>query len=278
MWIIAAAVSVAAFRSAVQDGSPSGLAMPRGDLPGWRQIFADDFTDDAPVGQFHDVYGARWDAYPDGWPNTAGSGAMSRYYPSRVVSAQDGMLHLDLHSESLAGTDLAAGGGSGAPGVYALTAALQPAEHGQPINQVYGKYTVRFHVDPAPGFYAAWLLWPQSEHWPYDGEISFPEGHLTDGVCGFMHHAEGTDRGDQEIFCPPGALFSPGWHTASTEWTPSEVRFILDGAVVGATTARIPHTPMRYVFQNEACWEGCPSPGQGAGVDVDWFVMYAYTP
>jgi hypothetical protein len=252
--------------------------MPQGDLPGWRQIFADDFADDAPVGQFTDVYGARWSPYPDGWANTAGYAAMSRYYPSRVVSAQGGLLKLDLHSEFLTASDLEAADQTGSPGVYALTAALQPAEAGVPINQVYGKYTIRFRVDPVPGFYSAWLLWPQSENWPYDGEISFPEGSLDEGICAFLHHAEGTERGDQEIFCPDAAPFGPGWHTASTEWTPDETRFILDDQVVGATSTRIPHTPMRYVLQNEACWEGCPDPNQPATLDVDWFVMYAYAP
>lgn len=37
--------------------SPSGQAMPLGNLPGWRQIYGEDFGVDAAVGSFLSVYG-----------------------------------------------------------------------------------------------------------------------------------------------------------------------------------------------------------------------------
>ncbi len=269
---------VPGFSSLESGTGPSGVAMPTGDLPGWRQIFADDFTQDAPIGEFNELYGSRWVVYPDGWANTAGYEAASRYYPSRVVSAGNGMMQLNLHSENLTGAQLRLNGGHGVAGNYALDAAMQPALNGTPINQVYGKYTVRFRTDALPGFYAAWLLWPQSEEWPRDGEIDFPEGPLNGGICAFLHHRGATTGGDQDEFCPAQALFASGWHTASTEWGPTEVRFILDDVVIGTSIRRIPNTPMRYVLQTEACRFGCPAASGSGVVQIDWFVTYAYAP
>jgi hypothetical protein len=255
--------------------SPSGQAMPVGNLPGWRQVFADDFLTQAPVGAFDTVYRDRWESYPDGWANTAGYEAKARRYSSRVVSVANGMLNINLHSENLATSQLARNGGSGGPGMYALTAALQPKVGGAVYNQTYGKYTIRFRVDPGlDGYYAAWLLWPQSESWPRDGEIDFPEGGLTGEMCAFMHHQGGTRAGDQDKFCS-GVAFPTGWHTASTEWEPDRVTFILDGQVVGVSTSRIPNTPMRYVLQTEACWGSCPAATMSGNIQVDWMVIYA---
>lgn len=35
----------------------------------------------------------------------------------------------------------------------------------------------------------AWLLWPQSDNWPWDGEIDFPESSLTGTAHGYHHYA-----------------------------------------------------------------------------------------
>ena len=66
----------------------SAVPMPTGDLPGWHQIFADDFPTDVPVGGFSgcdqgtvrscsglpSAVQAKWWAYPDGWKDTSGLG------------------------------------------------------------------------------------------------------------------------------------------------------------------------------------------------------------
>ncbi|MEO5842931.1 MAG: hypothetical protein ABIQ73_11650, partial [Acidimicrobiales bacterium] len=118
--------------------------MPVGDLPGWKQVFTDDFTSNASIGAFDSVYGARWGSYDDGWKDTAAKaeGAASRYYPSRVLSAQNGLLNKRLHTED---------------GVT-MVAAIGPNIGAQ----LYGRYAVRFRADEVQGFKTAWLLWPSS--------------------------------------------------------------------------------------------------------------------
>src|ERR1700686_1550822 len=52
-----------------------GTGMPRGDLPGWHQIFAEDFATAVPVGSFPGpVYQSKWGVYPDGWHDTSRNG------------------------------------------------------------------------------------------------------------------------------------------------------------------------------------------------------------
>ncbi len=72
-----------------------GIAtMPVGDLPGWKQIFTENFNTPVSLGNFPGrVYSAKWDVYKDGWLDTAGQlGKPYRYFPSKVVSVKKGML------------------------------------------------------------------------------------------------------------------------------------------------------------------------------------------
>jgi len=161
----------------------TGQAMPDGDMPGWHQIFAEDFPIDVPVGSFPgSAYGSQFTVYADGTPDTAGQqGAPSRYYPSKVVSVRNGLLNMYLHTEN--GTPMAA--------------AILPI---LPGNHLYGKYTLRFRSDALSGFKTAWLLWPDSENWPHDGEIDFPEGSLDDTIGAFLHPQNGRSGSDQDAY------------------------------------------------------------------------------
>lgn len=243
-------------------GGPSGEAMPVGDLPGWKQIFTEDFRTDVPVGSFPGTaYDAKWDVYLDGWPDTAGkNGRNSGYNPSKVVSVKNGVLNKYLHVE----------------GGRQMSAALLPVLPGRTSSragQLYGKYTIRFKSDPLAGWKTAWLLWPDSNISPRDGEIDFPEGALNGTMNAYMHHQDATVSGDQDAFTTTARYTA--WHTASIEWGPSEVTFILDGTVIGRTSHRIPNTPMHYVIQTEACLNGCPIPTVYGNLQIDWVVIYA---
>ncbi len=238
--------------------TPSGNPVPIADLPGWRHIFADDFTTDVPLGSFPDAVRDKWWAYPDGWKDTSKNGT---YYPSKVVSIANGKMNLNLHTEN--GVIMVAAPVPRLPGIDGTW------------NQRYGRYAVRFRADAVAGYKTAWLLWPQSETWPRDGEIDFPEGNLNGRIWAFMHRQDATSGSDQDAF-PTGATY-PTWHTAITEWGPNEVRFILDGKTIGVVTDRIPNTPMRWVLQTETALDGTkPEPSTVANVEIDWVSAWAY--
>src|SRR5436190_16893554 len=169
--------------------SASADAMPLGDLPGWRQVFSDDFTQPLAAGQFPASVGSRWSAYADGWPDTSGKGT---HYPSGI-SWHDGLMDIPI-------------GWDGAHFVVNAPVPLLP-------RMLYGRYAVRFKADLVPGYKTAWLLWPDSENWPAEGEIDFPEDSLDGNVCAFVHHVGATSPSDQDAFCT-GVPEAGAWHTA----------------------------------------------------------------
>jgi len=224
--------------------------MPWGDLPGWKQTFHDDFNRDVPEGSFPgSVYGPKWSAYDDGWSDTSGKGV---YMPSKVVSVADGVLTKRLRSEN----------------GRAMVAALLPKVAAP---QTYGRYTVRFRADSVAGYKTAWLLWPDSEKWPKDGEIDFPEGELDGKIFGFMHYANAD--GGQDWFLSSKTYND--WHTATIEWLPGKVSFILDDEVVGVSTRQVPSRPMHWVLQTETGETGAPPTASATGdVQIDWVSLY----
>ena len=236
----------------------SGVGMPLGDLPGWHQVFTDDFTASVSLGAFPTSSNGRWSSYPTPWRDTSKNGA---YSTARVVSVANGVLDKYLHYED---------------GDYRV-AALMPVLPGGGTNQLYGRYAIRFRADAVPGYKVAWLLWPQSGTWPRDGEIDFPEGSLTGTIDAFMHRQGGTSGGDQDAFST-GARFT-SWHTAVIEWAPNSVTFFLDGSLVGHSTSRVPNTPMHWVIQTETNLSSTKPPVEAAGhVQIDWVAIWSYAP
>jgi hypothetical protein len=241
---------------------PPCMPFPAAETPGWACVFVDDFTADVPLGSWPGPYAARWLQYPDDTPDSTGRnlGTPSRWWPSKVLSVHDGLLDFSFHTEA---------------GV-ALSAAVLPARDGKALNQVYGRYVVRFRADALSGYKAAFLLWPRSEAWPRDGEIDFPEGDLASTIFAALHRQDGTTIDDQDLFASDAPF--TGWHIATTDWTPQGVTFSLDGRVLGRATARIPDTPMHWVLQTEACEVHCPDPAATGHLQVDWVAIYALVP
>jgi hypothetical protein len=227
-------------------------ALPVGDLPGWRQVFADDFSADAPLGSFLSTYGSAWSAYPSTWSDTSGNG---RYDQARTLSVSASVLDIYLHSEN------------GVHYVAAPTPKL-PA-------MTYGRYSVRFQADSVAGYKTAWLLWPDDNQWPAHGEIDFPEGDLDSTISAFSHWA--LPSGGQDAF-PTNATYA-AWHTSTVEWTPGKLVFYLDGEVIGTSVRNVPSTPMHWVLQTETQLSGgAPAASASGHVRIDWATAYTYAP
>ena len=236
--------------------SPSGKPMPVGDLPGWRQIFTDDFTTNVPLGQFPGAVSEKWTAYRYPWKGTP---TWATYDPQRTTSFHDGLMDIWIHTVN---------------GEH-LIAANEPKINGPSAgrSQLYGRYAIRFRADSFGYYKASWLLWPQSGVWPRDGEIDFPEGEFDGRMSAFMHRQDGTWGGDQDAYAS-GVTWT-SWHTAVIEWLPSRCTFILDGRVIGQSTSRIPNTPMRYVIQNGGRFDTGEAPDSVQGhIYIDWIAVY----
>ena len=235
---------------------PSGQAMPLGDIAGWHQIFTDDFNTNIPLGSFPSAVSGRWGAYDNGWNDTYNTG---QYYPSRTVSVHNGILDVHLHTEN------------GINMVAAIDPKL-PGATGSEGGMLYGRYVIRFRADAVSGYKTAWLLWPDDENWPGDGEIDFPEANLDSSICGYMHWEGATSGSQQDAYCTDTTYTS--WHTAIIEWTPSRLNFIMDGVTIGSSTSHIPDTPMHWVIQTETTSQG-PDSGSVGDVQIDWVAVYA---
>jgi len=238
---------------------PSGQPMPRGNLPGWHQVLADNFDQTVPIGHFPGAVAATWGrTYPDGLKDTS---KLGRYEPTKVVSIGDGVMNIHVHTQD---------------GVH-MVAAVLPSIHGAQGSDgglLYGRYSLRLRSTPSSGYKLAVLLWPDSEDWPTDGEIDFPEAvHLDVPILAYLHHQEGTSLNDQVGFASTVTLQQ--WHTATLTWLPTGVTFQIDGQVIGTAYARIPNTPMHMIIQAETAIGGpVPTPTEAADIQIDWLTIY----
>jgi hypothetical protein len=251
----------------------SGECLPVGNLAGWTQVFTDDFSTNVAVGGFsncdayyHQCFGlppdvrSKWFAFPDGWKDASGNGT---YMPSKVMSIQNGMMNLYLHSEN---------------GVRMVSAPqpIIPGGHGADTGLLYGRYAIRFRADLLVGYETTFLLWPDSEVWPRDGEIDFPEGDLAgtqwSTMNAYMHHQGATSGSDQDAFAS-GVPYGD-WHTIVIEWLPSRVSFILDGRTIGTSTSRIPNTPMHWVLQTPTALDALASLSTAGNLQIDWVAVW----
>jgi beta-glucanase (GH16 family) len=246
-----ASTAPAAGTIAASAAGPSGVRMPVGDLPGWHQVFADDFTGSTLNTGLWRLYWGEPGGDPGGW------------FDPGHVSVSGGKLVIGAYRDPADGGRWATGGVSSSPG----------------LAQTYGKYLVRFRFDSGEGIAHAILLWPADNAWP--PEIDFSEdngaGRQTDYAT--LHYgAANTMIGDQT----PVDLTR--WHTLGVEWTPGKLVYTLDGrAWATVANAHVPSTPMALDIQTQAwacgtsTWEQCPNASTPAHVNlyVDWAVAYA---
>jgi Glycosyl hydrolases family 16 len=240
-------------------GAPSGVAMPVRDLPGWHQVFRDDFVKPARTGSFPGrAYRSRWHVYPDGWKDTTGHGT---YEPSKVLSVHDGVLDWYIHSSH---------------GRHFVAAPLPDVGRGGKYGgRIYGRYAIRFRASTLHGYKTAFLLWPDSNQSSRDGEIDFPEGNLSGDISAHAHYAGPSDG--QASF--PTRKGYSHWHTAVIKWLPGRIVFTLDGRVIGRSTRHVPHAPMHWVLQAETSTTPGVRPRNSTNghIQVDWVAVWAPT-
>ncbi|MCA4135035.1 glycoside hydrolase family 16 protein [Arthrobacter sp. M4] len=242
--------------------SRDSSSMPLGDLPGWRQTGAEDFSTPAAKGLVGRIYGRDMRGYSD----LRDSSNKGIYSPDMVLSVEDGKLDYFLHTED----------------AVPRVASVIPFGYS---GQKFGRYSVRFRADSMPGYKIAFMLWPTSDSWG-DGEVDWPEGGL-DGSAYAASAINGSLENGGMRFDPPSRIYAPtdmtDWHIATTEWTPGSVKFFWDGQLVSQTTDRtgVPFRKLRWTLQAETM-DGTdpslPAPEVSGHLQIDWAVQYAYEP
>jgi hypothetical protein len=266
--------------SSSPSADPSGqpTASPTSSLPGWKEVFYDNFQNESvPLGQFSgctlspftcsnlpSAMKSEWWAYPDGWLDTT---QVCTYEPSQTLSVSGGIMNMFIHTAS-DGTCMTA-----------VPEPILPDPVDSSNGQLYGMYSVRMESDPVPGYKTAFALWPDSENWPGDGEIDFPEGELDGDSWAYMHY-QGATSGSQQDAYDTGTTYT-GWHTYTIEWTPSYVKFLIDGNVIGDSTnaSLIPDTPMHWIMQTESDLDGDkPASSAQGNLQIAWVEIWSYAP
>lgn len=153
---------------------------------------------------------------------------------------------------------------------------LHPVIPNYPNGMTFGMYSVRFRADAVPGYKLVDLFWPADG---ISGEIDFPEdNNLGSTMTAFFHEIAGgpnTARFRTDTY-------STGWNTATVQWTPTSIAFILNGTTIGTVTtpAEIPQTPMYLNFDTDGQMLGAPKPPATASGDLQiaWATVYTYAP
>ncbi len=228
----------------------SGVPMPVGDLPGWRQTFADDFLGE-PLDE-------RWYLY-DGTPG----GDPGGWFDHTHVSQSQGVLNIAGYRQSTPNGTIYATGGMNNAKVF---------------SQAYGRFDIRFRMDHGYGIAYAMLLWPTADVWPPEIDLMEDNGKYRDMSSATLHYGSN----DVHVTRTVNGDFT-AWHTAELDWTPGQLVYRLDGRVwTTITTSHVPDIPMSIAIQTQAwrcggSWEGCPnsSTPDRVNLQVDWVVAYA---
>ncbi|PPK95215.1 glycosyl hydrolase family 16 [Kineococcus xinjiangensis] len=122
---------------------------------------------------------------------------------------------------------------------------------GQRTTLAYGRWTVRARAERGQGVTMVALLWPGDNRWP--PEIDFAEDNGADRrmMSSTAHFADGK-RVHHET-----AIDSTQWHDYAVEWTPGQIKYLIDGRVWATVAdARVPGQPMRLALQTEPWVKG----------------------
>ncbi len=230
------------------DPQPS-VAPPH--IKGWHLMFADNFEGSSLNTRSWGAYSGRPAGDPGAW-----------WDPSHVV-VRDGVARLETYRDPRFGNRWVSGGMSSA---YAL-------------KQKYGKYLVRLRMDRGVGIEMIALLWPSADIWP--PEIDFTEnggGNRQHNTATLHYNGPDGDRRIQRR----KIVDLTHWHVLGVEWSPSQLKYTLDGAVW--TTVRSPHVPniameLDAQAQAAACGDPttrCPNKTTPRRVDfdIDWVAAY----
>ncbi len=263
-------------------GATPPNSLPKGDLPGWRQVWAENFNSAmaAPVrvGSFSGCnnnadtpraycsgLSGKWRdtlwAYPSGWEDTANSGADGNtgapfggtYEPQKTVSIGtgydgSGTLKVSMYRPASGGSN--------------VVAAVVPRKC---MDLRDGRYSARVRVTQAnPGFKSAWLR--------YEGraEVDYPEvdDYTSSNVAMFNH-------GGSEWNVQTGARMTTA-HTYTWERRGSTVTVYLDGKKLRSGGTSL--TTSSWIWQNESRIINGPGgyarPGAKAVLEVTWATCY----
>jgi hypothetical protein len=263
----------------------SGQAMPTAPPSGpWLRQYGQDFTVNIAEGGFnfnangnltttsaaYPYYGngaiaGQLNGYHDGQPD---SSSVGQYYSSRTMSIANSVLTIRRHTEDVGGVPVAMGGH-----IHPVV----PAALRDPLDgwrtQPYGRWSYRIRSDVADRFGGVAVA--IGKPWPANGEFDFPEilSGSSSAILGVYHYAD-TAGGQDGPKTFTG--LRTDWHTYTMEWTPGQIRWLLDDVQVYISTDRVAAQPLGFHIQ-AATTGSLPLTATTGLYQVDWITFDSYT-
>jgi hypothetical protein len=210
----------------------------------FQMVFDDEFNGSS-------VNQSAWDLYS----GTPAGNTATQWSPS-TCREQGGALVLPIIAQPANGRPLSACGMSGA----------------KASTQIYGKYVYRARLDPGYDWYGMFLLWPNSQNWPTDGEIDNCEYGA--GDVGRTHCAMTVHWAPNNLQTQSQATGDfTQWHIFTVIWLPTSITYQIDGQTVWVETQHVPNDPMWPAFQTQ----GNGDASQLGAEYVDYIRIYRYT-
>ena len=244
--------------TAVPTPTPGASPAAFADLPGWKLVFADEFTTPIARGSFEAATAGKY-YVSKGWRDTSGNGT----YAPEIIAVENGML------------DIAMGTYNGVIKVASFSP-VPPGSLGRRGDLPGMRVAFRIRADRMVGFKGVPLMWPLSGL-TTDGEIDFPESNFDVLPRAYMHRQGATGPSDQDYYFTPAGTTWQQWHDVVIEWVPGvRCEFFLDGASIGKSTNRVPSTPMHLSMQFETRLSGgAPDASVFGHVQVDRIAVWA---
>ena len=233
-----------AFPVGTTDSSePSGMAPPgANDFAGYTQTYVQDFTGSSlPSGWF--AYGGN----PGGDPGAQ--------WALNHVTVGGGLLSLNTYQDPAYNNEWVTGG---------------LCQCG--ASQTYGAYFVRSRVT-GPGPTSVELLWP-TVTWPPEIDFNETDGTTTHSFATTIWSVNGSN---QKLQVNQNFDMTQ-WHTWGVIWTPTSLKYTIDGRVWGTVTnpAGIPSAAMTLDIQQQTwCSSSWACPTAPASMLVDWVAEYS---
>ncbi len=219
-------------------------------LPGWRMVWAEEFTGTA-------LDSTRWNAENIAWPYNS----ELQFYLPQQATVQNSVLQIKADRRNHGGRQY-------------VSARINTS--GKFVQQ-YGRFEARMKVPAGRGFWPAFWLLPATEAWPPEIDIMEHIGSIPNRI--YMTHHWGTVTNVMSN----GALYhgpdyTLGFHNFAVEWGPQRVDWFIDGVLRFTTTANFPREPM-YIILNMAVGGTLPGSPDAttpfpASTLVDWVRVY----
>jgi beta-glucanase (GH16 family) len=141
------------------------------------------------------------------------------------------------------------------------------------VAHTYGAYFVRSRVTGA-GPTNVELLWPTSG-WPPEIDFNETGGGASTTSATTIWAVNGASRSQQQFNLSADMM---QWHTWGVIWTPTSLKYTIDGRVWGTITnpAGIPNVPMTLDLQQQTwCSSGYACPTAPQSMQIDWVAEYS---